>query len=99
MSKVKGATHSAWSHHDTMIVNLRDWVRREVNVLRNDMSKEVPSLADDPNVLKILKSVEDMNDQLFHLIRSVVDRAEAEAAKQKKAAKVAQREVDETIAE
>lgn len=84
MGKVKGAKHDTWSHHDTMIVNLRDWVTREVNILRSDIAKEVPHMEDDPNVLKLLKSADDLNVQLFDLIRSVVDRAEKEAKKVKK---------------
>lgn len=84
MSKVKGAVHNTWSHHETMIVNLRDWVRKDIETLRTNLSKEVPHLAEDPSVLKLLKSAEDMNIQLFDLIRSVVDRAEAEAKKVKK---------------
>ena len=81
MSKVKGAQHSTWSHHETMVVNLRDWVKREIEVLRNDIAKDVPDLSSSTS--KLLKSAEDMNVQLFDLIRSVVDRAEAEAKKKK----------------
>lgn len=87
MGKVKGAKHDTWSHHDTMIVNLKDWVWREINVLRTDLSKNVPHMEDDPSVLKVLKSAEDMNIQLFDLIRSIVDRAEAESKKMKKVEK------------
>jgi len=78
------ANHTVWGHHDTMIVNLRDWVKREIDILRSDLHKEAPHMADDPNVLKILKSAEDLNGQLFDLIRSVVDRGETEAKKLKK---------------
>jgi len=81
MSKVKGATHTRWSHHDTMVVNLKDWVKREIETLRNDISAEAPKLS--PSTSKLLKSAEDMNTQLFDLIRSVVDVAEAEAKKKK----------------
>lgn len=88
MSKEKGAVHNTWSHHETMIINLRDWVRRDIETLRTNLAKEVPTLAEDPSILKVLKTAEDMNAQLWDLIRSVVDRAEAEAKKQKKAAKV-----------
>lgn len=76
--------HTTWGHHDTMIVNLRDWVNRELTILRLDLSREVPNLADDPNMEKLLKAADDLNVQLFDLIRSVVDRAEIEAAKAKK---------------
>lgn len=81
--KAKAPT-TTWGHHDNMIVNLRDWVKREVDILRSDLHKEVPHLAEDPTVSKLLKSAEDMNRQLFDLIRSVVDRAEVEAKKVKK---------------
>lgn len=83
MSKVKGAQHTTWSHHETMILNLRDWVTREISVLRSDLTKEVPRIADDPNVLRTLKAAEDMNVQLFDLIRSVTDLAEKQAVKVK----------------
>ena len=76
MGKVKGAQHTTWGHHDTMIVNLRDWVRREINVLRTDLTKEAPSLSDNPDVMRTLQSAEDLNVQVFDLIRSVVDLAE-----------------------
>lgn len=95
MSKVKGAVHNTWSHHETMIVNLRDWVRKDIETLRTNLSKEVPHLAEDPSVLKLLKSAEDMNTQLFDLIRSVVDRAEAEAKKNKKRVPVQNDETEE----
>ena len=79
MGKVKGAKHDVWSHHDTMIVNLRDWVRREINVLRSDLTQQVPALADNSDVMKALQSAEDLNSQVFDLIRSVVDLAEKKA--------------------
>lgn len=97
MGKVKGAQHTTWSHHETMIINLRDWVRREISTLHSDLVKEVPHLADDPNVKKILGSAEDMNTQLFDLIRSVTDRAEAEA--KKKRAQIVVKEEKEDDAE
>ena len=84
MSKVKGAVHSTWSHHETMIVNLKDWVKRDLETLRTNLSKEVPTLAEDPHVRKTLLRAEDLATQLFDAIRSVVDLAEAEAKKSKK---------------
>lgn len=86
--------HTTWGHHDTMIVNLRDWVNRELNILRSDMLREVPCLAEDPNMLKLLKAADDLNLQLFDLIRSVVDRAEVEAVKLKKSTPVQAEEGD-----
>ena len=79
MSKEKGAQSTVWSHHETMVVNLRDWVNRELNTLRTDILKEVPVLSDDPNVSKTLKAAEDMNIQLFDLVSSVLDLAEKRA--------------------
>lgn len=100
-NKKQRSVHSVWGHHDTMIVNLRDWVTREINILRSDLGKEVPHLEDDPSILKLLKSADDMNVQLFDLIRGVVDRAEVEAAKFKKVqpASVEETEVDEDFEE
>ena len=79
MSKEKGAKSTVWSHHETMVVNLRDWVNRELNTLRTDILKEVPVMSDDPHVSKTLKAAEDMNIQLFDLVRSVLDLAEKRA--------------------
>jgi len=81
MAKTKGARHNTWSHHETMIINLRDWVNRECTNLRLDLTKEVPHMADDPNVANLIKSAEELNVRLFDLLRSVIDRAETEARK------------------
>lgn len=75
--KPKESTTDKWGHHDTMIVNLRDWVRREIENLRNDIASDAPQLSSSTS--KLLKSAEDMNVQLFGLIRSVVDLAEKQA--------------------
>ena len=85
MSKVKGAVPTTWSHHESMIVNLKDWVNREINSIRNDIAKEAPDLSSSTS--KLLKSAEDMNVQLFDLIRSVAEQAEAAAKKSKKTTK------------
>lgn len=85
MGKAKG-TNTTWSHHETMILNLKDWIKREINVLRTDLAREAPSLADDPHVSKLLKSAEDMNVSLFDMVASVVERAE-KVAKAKPVAK------------
>jgi hypothetical protein len=77
--KLKESMNDKWSHHDTMIVNLRDWVRREIENLRNDIASDAPQLSSSTS--KLLKSTEDMNVQLFDLIRSVVDLAEKQAKK------------------
>lgn len=95
-NKKQRATHTTWGHHETMLINLRDWVNRELHVLRLDIAREVPHLDDDPNMSKLLKSAEDMNAQLFDLVRGVVDRAELEAAKAAKVKRaVTKQEPDE----
>ena len=80
-NKKQRATHTTWGHHETMLINLRDWVNRELHVLRLDIAREVPHLDDDPNMSKLLKSAEDMNVQLFDLVRGVLDRAELRRSK------------------
>lgn len=66
-----------WSHHDTMIVNLRGWVTRELDILRDDIASNAPKLCNATS--KILKSAEDLNVQMFDLVRIVADMAEKEA--------------------
>ena len=68
-----------WGHHDTMIVNLRDWVNREVSLLRTDISKSAPKI--NAATSKILKNAEDLHVQAFDLIRTVADMAEKESKK------------------
>lgn len=68
-----------WSHHDTMIANLRDWFNREVNLLRADIAKSAPKINEAAS--KILKSAEDLHIQAFDLICVVADMAEKESKK------------------
>jgi len=79
MSKNTKSKSDTWSHHDTMISNLRDWVNREINLLRTDISSAAPSLSSSTS--KILKNAEDLNVQMFDLIRSVAEMAEKESKK------------------
>lgn len=79
MSKNAKSKSDTWSHHDTMISNLRDWVTREINLLRTDISNSAPSLSSSTS--KILKNAEDLNIQMFDLIRSVAEMAEKESKK------------------
>ena len=79
MSKNAKSKSDTWSHHDTMISNLRDWVNREINLLRTDISNSAPSLSSSTS--KILKNAEDLNIQMFDLIRSVAEMAEKESKK------------------
>lgn len=64
-----------------MMINLKDWVSREINYLRNDINKETPEL--NASTSKLLKSAEDMSVQLFDTITSVIALAE-KTAKTKK---------------
>jgi hypothetical protein len=81
MSKNKNdkSKHTKWSHHDTMIVNLRDWVNKEIHLMRCDVSQDAPQL--EASVSKLLKSAEDLNIQMFDLIRQAADMAEKESKK------------------
>lgn len=79
MSKNAKVKSDTWSHHDTMISNLRDWVNREINLLRTDISNSAPNLSSSTS--KILKNAEDLNIQMFDLIRSVAEMAEKESKK------------------
>ena len=79
MSKNAKSKSDTWSHHDTMISNLRAWVNREINLLRTDISNSAPSLSSSTS--KILKNAEDLNIQMFDLIRSVAEMAEKESKK------------------
>jgi hypothetical protein len=78
MSKKKSEM-TTWGHHDSMIVNLRDWVTREITLLRNDVAKDAPKL--EAPIGKLLKSAEDLNLQMFDLIRAAAEMAEKEAKK------------------
>jgi hypothetical protein len=81
MKKLKKSESTTWSHHETMMINLKEWVSREINYLRNDINKETPAL--NASASKLLKSAEDMNVQLFDTITSVIVLAE-KIAKTKK---------------
>lgn len=94
--KVKGATHNTWSHHETMIVNLRDWVNREIAGLHADITKEIPHLDGEPHVQKLFSHIEDLKKSLFESISDLRDLLEREA---KKAAKSAKANVAATVAE
>lgn len=90
MSKTK---HTTWSHHETMLINLRDWIKREINLLRNDIDKEVPDLSSSAS--KMLKSAEDMNMQLFDTIGSVILLAEKTSNKKANASSTKKEEHDD----
>ena len=75
----KNGEITTWGHRDTMIVNLRDRVSQEINLLRNDVSKDAPEL--EAAIGKLLKSAEDLNTQMFDLIRAAAEMAEKESKK------------------
>ena len=96
--KNKGAVHDTWSHHETMITNLRDWVSREIASLHRDVAKEVPHLEDEPHVQKMFSRVEDLSKNLFETVsdlREILEKEAGKAAKKAKAdAKAAAAEAD-----
>jgi len=91
--KTKGATHDTWSHHETMIINLRDWVNREVANLHIDVTKEIPHLDGEPHVQKMFSHVDDLKKRLFDSLSDLRELLEKEAAKAKRLAKSATTEV------
>jgi len=85
VGKTKGNRETKWSHHDDMLVNLKDWVSREITSLREAIGKELPEMGADPAIAKSFKSAEDLSVRLFELLDSMVDVAERESNKKKKA--------------
>lgn len=96
MSKKDKSTHTTWSHHETMLINLKDWVSREIYLLRNDINKETPEL--NASSSKLLKSAEDMSTQLFDTISSIITLAE-KTAKTKKQKQLEKQEENDTFEE
>jgi len=92
MSKSKRVLHTTWSHHESMLINLKDWVSREISYLRNDINKETPEL--NASTSKMLKSAEDMSTQLFDIVNSVVHLAEKSAKSKKHTEPETQEETD-----
>lgn len=87
--KVKGATHDTWSHHETIVTNLRDWVNREIANLHTDLTKEAPHLDGEPHVQKMFSHVEDLKKNLFESLSDLRSLLEREASKAKRMAKSA----------
>ena len=87
--KVKGTMHDTWSHHESMIINLRDWVNREIANLHVDAAKEAPHLEEEPHVQKMFSRVEDLKKNLFESLSDLRALLEREAAKAKRVAKSA----------
>lgn len=88
--------HDTWSHHETMIVNLKDWVTREISNLHIDLHKEIPHLEDEPHVQKMFSRIEDHKKNLFESLSDLRSLLEKEAAK---AAKKSVADAKTTVAE
>ena len=93
--KAPKGNHTAWSHHETMITNLRDWVSREINMLHIDMHKELPHLEDEPHIRKVFSVIEDHKKSLFETLSDLREVLEREATKAAKKAKVVAEPEDE----
>ena len=65
----KQRTLSVWDHHDTMIVNLRGRVDREIDNLSNDIRIHTPSLVGKPKLEAALGKAHNLNTQLWDQIR------------------------------
>ena len=52
-----------------MIVNLRNWVDREIDNLSNDISIHTPSLVGKPKLEAALSKAQNLNSQLWDQIR------------------------------
>jgi len=75
-SKKKRA-QTIWDHHDTMIVNLRMWVEREIDNLDNDIRTHAPGLVGKPSLAAALKKAQQLNVSLWDQIRSAQEMADA----------------------
>jgi len=75
-NKKKGVP-SVWDHHDTMIVNLRQWVDRELELLEVDIGKHARSVAGKPRVAAALKRATELNTQLWDAVREAQEMAAA----------------------
>jgi len=79
--KISKGNHTAWSHHETMIMNLRDWVGREINMLHVNTQKELPHLEDEPHIRKMFSVIEDHKKNLFESLNDLREVLEREASK------------------
>lgn len=68
---------TVWDHHDTMIVNLRMWVEREIDNLNNDIRSHAPGLAGKPKLEAALTKAHELNIQLWDQIRIAQEMADA----------------------
>lgn len=68
---------SVWDHHDTMIVNLRMWVEREIDNLNNDIRTHTPGLVGKPKLEAVLTKAQELNAQLWDQIRIAQEMADS----------------------
>jgi hypothetical protein len=68
---------TVWDHHDTMIVNLRMWVEREIDNLNNDIRTHTPGLVGKPKLEAALSKAQELNIQLWDQIRIAQELADA----------------------
>lgn len=75
--KAKKGKVTVWDHHDTMIVNLRMWVEREIDNLNNDIRSHAPGLAGKPKLEAALAKAQQLNVELWDQIRIAQEMADA----------------------
>lgn len=68
---------TVWDHHDTMIVNLRMWVEREIDNLNNDIRTHTPGLVGKPKLTAVLEKAQELNIQLWDQIRIAQEMADS----------------------
>ena len=68
---------TVWDHHDTMIVNLRMWVEREIDNLNSDIRSHAPGLVGKPKLEAALAKAHELNIQLWDQIRIAQELADA----------------------
>lgn len=81
MKKTKGTRAPEWVRHDDMLINLKDWIGREVNNLKDAIAKSSPQLLDDPKVAGSFRSVDELTDNLFVTLDTIVTTAEKASPK------------------
>ena len=77
----KKVSSTTWSHHENMVINLRDWVGREILALQRDLVKEAPHLEDEPHVAEKISKLGDHRKILFEAMIDLVEIAERESKK------------------
>lgn len=72
---------TVWDHHDTMIVNLRMWVDKELENLRNDIAEHTPAIMGRPSLEAAFVKAKDLNLQLWDQIRIIQETADSAPVK------------------